>query len=232
MKTGINLVVALCSVLILGALGAELPATNQVARYERSASEGKWREVTRSDGEIVLACLRDMDSFKTWGSTVPPGIIADPIPTGIGFRIVGSSGKTNVVIFSWNAELVDCSRGLLVVPKKEEKLLAELLAKWREADNARIASQPLPCKYSIGTANDGGTLSGVARLFYGDSTQWRRIYEANKTVIKNPNVIQLGTVITIPRLPEASNNKRSAANGSRTFRSDTNTTSAAAGSRR
>lgn len=229
MRTCIILVGALCSVLIVAAVRADLPATNQVVRYERWNSEGKWREVQKSDGEIVLACLRDIDRFKTWGSTVPPGIIADPIPPGISFRIVSTSGKTNVVHFSWNAELVDCPRGLLVVPEKQEKHLAELLAKWREADNARIASQTLPCKYSIGTANDGGTLSGVARLFYGDSAQWRRIYEANKAIIKNPDVIHLGTIITIPRMREASNNKRSAAN---VFRSETNTTSAAAGSRR
>ncbi len=228
MKTGINLVVALCSVLIVAAVRADLPATNQVARYERYDSEGNWREVPKSDGEIVLACLRDIDSFKTWASTVPSGIIADPIPTVIGFRIVSGSGKTNVVHFSEHAELVDYPRGLRVVPEKEEKLLSKLLAKWGEADSKRISSQPLPFKYSIGTANDGGTLSGVARLFYGDSTQWRQIYEANKAIIKNPNVIYLGTIITIPRLEEAS----SGANGSQPFNSETNSTSAAAGSRR
>ena len=223
-----SFIVAFCSVLIIAAVRADLPATNQVVKYERCDSEGKWREVPKSDGEVVLACLRDIDSFKTWGSTVPPGIIADPIPTIIGFRIVSSSGKTNVIHFSWHAELVDCPRGLLVVPDKEEKLLSELLAQWGEADNTRISSQPLPCKYSIGTANDGGTLSGIARLFYGDSTQWRRIYEANKAIIKNPNVINIGTVITIP----GASNKSGAANGSQPIRSETNSTSSAAGSRR
>jgi hypothetical protein len=194
-----SFVVALSSVFLVAAVRADLPATNQVVKYERCDSEGEWRAVPKPDGEVVLACLRDIDSFKTWGSTVPPGIIADPIPTIIGFRIVSSSGKTNLVHFSWHAELVDCPRGLLVVPDREEKVLSELLGRWGEADSTRISSQPLPCKYRIGTANDGGTLSGIARLFYGDSTKWRRIYEANKALIKNPSIINDGTVIIIPR---------------------------------
>lgn len=194
-----SVVVALFSLLIVAVVRADMPAPNLAVKYERCDSEGNWREVPKSDGEVVLACLRDIDSFKTWGSTVPPAIIADPIPTIIGFRVVSSSGKTNLVHFSWHAELVDCPRGLLVVPDKEEKVLSEFLAQWGKADSTRISSQPLPCSYRIGTANDGGTLSGVARLFYGDSTQWRGIYEANKAVIKNPNIINDGSVITIPR---------------------------------
>lgn len=223
--------VTLSSVLIIAEVRTNLPATNQAAKCERCDSERNWREVPKSDGEIVLTCLRNIDSFKTWGSAVPPGIIAHPIPTIIGFRIVSSSGKTNVVYFSWDGGLVDCPRGLLVVPDRQEKMLSKLLAKWRQMDSTRIASQALPCKYAIGTADDGGTLSGIARLFYGDATQWRRIHEANRTIIKNPNVINDGTVITIPQLKQASN-KSSAASGSQPIRSETNATPSAAGSRR
>ena len=221
-------IIALPLLLVVATVRADLPATNQVANYERCDSEGNWRELPKSDGEVVLACLRDIDNFKTWGSTVSPGIIAVPIPTIIGFRVVSGSGETNLVHFSEQAELVDVPRGLLVVPDKEEEVISQLLAQWRKADSTRISSQPLPCKYRIGAANDGGTLSGVARLFYGDSAQWRRIYEANKPVIKNPNIINGGTVITIPRVLS----KGGAANGSQPIRSETNRLSSAAGSRR
>lgn len=223
--------VTLSSVLLIAGVRAELPVVNHAVTYERCDSERKWCEVPKSEGEIVLACLRDLDGFKTWGSTVPRGVLADPIPTAIGFRVVSSSGQTNVVHFSWRGELVDCPRGLLVVPDREAKVLCELLVKWRKADNTRIAFQPLPCKYTIGTVDDGGTLSGIARLFYGDPTQWRRIYEANRTIIKNPGVINDGTVIAIPQLTQVSN-KSGAANRRQPLRLETNSTPAADGSGR
>lgn len=189
--------------IVFTASQAGLPTTNQIVKYERYDSERKWREVCKTDGDLVLSCLRDIDSFKTWGSTVPRGKEALPIPTALGFRIERTSGTNIVIYFSSRGQLVDCPiRGLLVVPDEEERNLAQLLAKWSETDNKRITSQPLPCQYRIGSADDGNTLSGIARLFYGDATKWPKIYEENKMVLKNPDIIQDGTIITIPILNE------------------------------
>ena len=33
-----------------------------------------------------------------------------------------------------------------------------------------------PCRYEIGSGDDGGTLSGVAKLFYGNATRYREIF--------------------------------------------------------
>ncbi len=52
--------------------------------------------------------------------------------------------------------------------------------------------------YQVGSRNDGGTLSGIAKLFYGKSSQWRRIHEANRDLIPNPDVIRKGMTLTIP----------------------------------
>ncbi|MFN2638068.1 MAG: LysM peptidoglycan-binding domain-containing protein [Gemmatimonadaceae bacterium] len=39
----------------------------------------------------------------------------------------------------------------------------------------------------------------IAKNYYGDGTQWRKIYEANKKVIGNdPNLIFPGQVLKIP----------------------------------
>lgn len=48
------------------------------------------------------------------------------------------------------------------------------------------------------TVQKGDSLSKIAKAHYGDANQWRKIYEANKERIKNPDLIQPGWVLTIP----------------------------------
>ena len=44
----------------------------------------------------------------------------------------------------------------------------------------------------------GDSLSKIARRFYGNANDWQKIYEANKTTIKDPNLIHPGQKIIIP----------------------------------
>ena len=44
----------------------------------------------------------------------------------------------------------------------------------------------------------GDTLSSIAKQFYGDANKWRKIFEANGDVIKNPDLIHPGQVLKIP----------------------------------
>jgi nucleoid-associated protein YgaU len=45
----------------------------------------------------------------------------------------------------------------------------------------------------------GDSLSKIAKREYGDMNQWRRIYEANKDQIKDPDLIHPGQKLRIPR---------------------------------
>jgi nucleoid-associated protein YgaU len=47
------------------------------------------------------------------------------------------------------------------------------------------------------TVQHGDTLMRIAFDHYGDLYKWKSIYEANRNVIKDPNVITPGTVLTI-----------------------------------
>ena len=38
----------------------------------------------------------------------------------------------------------------------------------------------------------GDSLSKIAKRFYGDATKWPRIHEANRDLIKNPDLIYPG----------------------------------------
>jgi nucleoid-associated protein YgaU len=48
------------------------------------------------------------------------------------------------------------------------------------------------------TVVSGDTLSKIARRYYGDATQWPRIFEANRDVLNNPDRIYPGQVLRIP----------------------------------
>ncbi|HEY6050262.1 MAG TPA: LysM peptidoglycan-binding domain-containing protein [Thermoanaerobaculia bacterium] len=44
----------------------------------------------------------------------------------------------------------------------------------------------------------GDSLSKISKKFYGDANSWKRIFEANKDVVKNPDLIQPGWKLRIP----------------------------------
>ena len=46
----------------------------------------------------------------------------------------------------------------------------------------------------------GDTLSGIAKAVYGDRKHWKEIYEANKDKIKNPDLIQAGWELRLPKI--------------------------------
>lgn len=44
----------------------------------------------------------------------------------------------------------------------------------------------------------GDSLSKIAKQHYGDANQWRRIYDANRDQISNPDLIHPGQSLKIP----------------------------------
>jgi nucleoid-associated protein YgaU len=48
------------------------------------------------------------------------------------------------------------------------------------------------------TIVSGDSLSKIAKHFYGDASKWRQIFEANRDVIKDPDLIYPGKTIKIP----------------------------------
>jgi nucleoid-associated protein YgaU len=48
------------------------------------------------------------------------------------------------------------------------------------------------------TVERGDSLSKIARRMYGDANQWRRIFDANRDQIEDPDLIHPGQVLRIP----------------------------------
>jgi nucleoid-associated protein YgaU len=48
------------------------------------------------------------------------------------------------------------------------------------------------------TVKSGDSLSKIAQRHYGDGRKWRAIFEANRNLITNPDLIHPGQVLTLP----------------------------------
>jgi Tfp pilus assembly protein FimV len=59
-------------------------------------------------------------------------------------------------------------------------------------------SAPAPAATRTYVVVSGDNLSRIAKELYGDASKWRAIYEANGSVIKNPDLIHPGQVLRIP----------------------------------
>ena len=59
------------------------------------------------------------------------------------------------------------------------------------------APQAKPSQRSY-TVVAGDSLSRIAKRVYGEAGKWRVIFEANKDVIKNPDLIYPGQVLVLP----------------------------------
>jgi Tfp pilus assembly protein FimV len=76
---------------------------------------------------------------------------------------------------------------------------ATAIARQASTDALVIHHEPAR-RYAV---QPGDTLSSIAQRFYGSTAGWQWLYQANRSVIKNPNVIYAGEVLGIPYDPPA-----------------------------
>ena len=66
-----------------------------------------------------------------------------------------------------------------------------------ESGASSTAKEAAPA-YKLYTIKSGDSLSKIAKHEYGNANDWRRIFEANQDIIKNPDKIFPGQEIKIP----------------------------------
>jgi nucleoid-associated protein YgaU len=69
-----------------------------------------------------------------------------------------------------------------------------------QSGGSSTAPPPETTKGTAGTytVQKGDSLWKIAERHYGDGSQWRRIYEANRDQIKDPDLIHPGQIFAIP----------------------------------
>lgn len=199
----------------------ELPAPADIARYEREASsagDGRTHAVSKSDGDEILALLKDWRTFEDLRPKPrkpgEPVICILPPPPDLVLSCLPQDGPAFALEFYRHSDRKTGKRHLDVslpiaggwrrrIPDEPARALLAKLDAWDAADRAAFLAAPLPRTYVFGSTGwDGGTLSGVARLFYGHASKWRVIWEANKAAVPNPDYVLSGTSLVIPALPE------------------------------
>jgi nucleoid-associated protein YgaU len=73
----------------------------------------------------------------------------------------------------------------------------ELMAEITYAAEAAAAA-PEAAAARTYTVKAGDTLSKIAKQYYGDASQYMKIFEANRNQLSDPNLIRPGQVLTIP----------------------------------
>jgi nucleoid-associated protein YgaU len=85
----------------------------------------------------------------------------------------------------------------------DEKEAAALAAYRASQQQEQVPQEPVRSPESSGSVSyavhRGDTLSGIAEWFYGDRGRWRDIYAANRSTIRDPETLEAGTVLRIPR---------------------------------
>jgi nucleoid-associated protein YgaU len=64
-----------------------------------------------------------------------------------------------------------------------------------ESGSSSTAASPAGRSYTV---QKGDSLSKIAKRVYGDAQQWRKIHEANRDIIDNPDLIHPGQVLKLP----------------------------------
>ncbi len=66
------------------------------------------------------------------------------------------------------------------------------------APTSSVQATPSPSGMRTHEVAQGDTLSSIAKKYYGDSTKWNKIMDANKDILKSPESLQLGQKLKIP----------------------------------
>jgi nucleoid-associated protein YgaU len=65
-------------------------------------------------------------------------------------------------------------------------------------DPSLAPAAPPPSQPKTYTVAAGDSLSKIAKQFYGNANQYNKIFEANRDVLSDPNMVKIGQTLVIP----------------------------------
>ncbi|WP_010138828.1 LysM peptidoglycan-binding domain-containing protein [Oceanicola sp. S124] len=102
----------------------------------------------------------------------------------------------------WRAALPDVATGLyrlrIDMLNEAGDVLSRVETPFQREDTRKVAEVLAEKPVTRVTVQPGNTLWAIARDSYGDGIQYVRVFEANRALIRDPNLIYPGQVFTVP----------------------------------
>ena len=86
----------------------------------------------------------------------------------------------------------------ITATKMMENVKAVRVSKTADANDAEFKPREQVKTTKFHIIGDDDTLSEISQQYYGTSRHWRKIYQANRDVIENPDFLEKGVKIIIP----------------------------------
>ena len=90
--------------------------------------------------------------------------------------------------------------GIFGNPEEKKKDPKADFSNVKSGSSSTAPSPSAPATGNTYVVKQGDSLSRIAKERYGNANQWPKIYEANKDVIKDPDLIYPGQTLKIPTL--------------------------------
>lgn len=180
----------------------------QLAEVELGDAEVQWNSFVSESypgfrpPRTAAPAIKDKYTSLPGGEAQQPaGAVADPVVSGAE-EIVIEETATGVKPEAATDDPVEVVVDSVVLePEEGGAPVADPAVKKPAPVKPEAAAAPAAeQKFTEYVVRPGDTLSGIAKRFYKDGRLFERIYEANKSVIPNPNKLPLGVKIRIPQL--------------------------------
>jgi nucleoid-associated protein YgaU len=107
-----------------------------------------------------------------------------------GIKDLDVSFEDGKVVLSGDAESADALEKTVLIAGNVQGV--------SEVTADAVSAPQQQAKVEYYTVESGDTLSGIAKRFLGNASDYPKIFEANREVIKDPNLIYPGQKIRIP----------------------------------
>lgn len=147
------------------------------------------------DGKALMETLTD-DAGR-WAGTLPP---VDPGLYTLRADLLDGAGK--VVARAETPFLREAPEALAAAAAAAPQAApapAPVPSSGDAAASTPAAPQPAAAAVQVVTVQPGFTLWGIARETYGDGVLYVKVFEANRSQIRNPDLIYPGQVFTLPQ---------------------------------
>jgi nucleoid-associated protein YgaU len=122
------------------------------------------------------------------------------------------SVKEDVAVIEGRWEGVEAE--IEVAEKEIEESVEDVTISKKEEEQQQIPSADVSPREIIHKVVSSDNLIELSKKYYGDGTKWRKIHEANKDKIPNPDVLYTGLELLIPEITVAEKRNDDIAYGS------------------